>query len=121
MTTTKLTAADLRHFTGTENWYRHALARSVLYTDGIRYVAQNAGAYWLLDIIALSQKSVAALRDQPFQSWTLKVEADASAVLTCTDGNHNPLYRQVIPFTDFPMPEFEAWVENNVILLPSEH
>ena len=29
-----LTANALRTFTGTEHWYRHPLARNVLYTDG---------------------------------------------------------------------------------------
>ena len=49
----ELTAAELAKFTGSEHWYRHALNRKVLFTDGAKYVADRAGAYWLLDEIAL--------------------------------------------------------------------
>jgi hypothetical protein len=47
---------NLRHFTGSENWYRHSLNPTVLYTDGAKHVADTAGAYWLLDEIALAQQ-----------------------------------------------------------------
>ncbi len=46
--TPTLTQADLRQFTGSEHWYRHGLNRKVLFTDGAKYVADTAGAYWLL-------------------------------------------------------------------------
>lgn len=34
MSEAKLSEADLRHFTGSENWWRHGIARNVLFTDG---------------------------------------------------------------------------------------
>ena len=52
-----LDKATLKQFTGTEYWYRHGLVRTVLFTDGAKYVADQGGAYWLLDEIAFSQKS----------------------------------------------------------------
>ena len=52
----KLTEADLRNFTGSEHWYRHGLVRTILFTDGAKYVADQGGAYWLLDEIALAQR-----------------------------------------------------------------
>jgi hypothetical protein len=51
MTEHKLTAGDLMQFTGSEHWYRHGLARALLFTDGAKYVADRGGAYWLLDEI----------------------------------------------------------------------
>jgi hypothetical protein len=43
MTDTKtLTRDDLIQFTGSEHWYRHAMVRDVLYTDGVKYVAETA-------------------------------------------------------------------------------
>jgi len=39
---TKLTPADLAHFTGTGEWYRHGLNRRMLYTDGVQYLAEKA-------------------------------------------------------------------------------
>ena len=47
-----LNKSDLAQFTGSEQWYRHGLVRSILFTDGAKYVADKAGAYWLLDEIA---------------------------------------------------------------------
>ena len=58
MTTTKtLTKPDLAQFTGSETWWRHALVRDVLFTDGAKHVADAGGAYWLLDEIALAQRA----------------------------------------------------------------
>ncbi len=48
-----LTESELAQFTGTEYWYRHAFKRSITYTDGVKYVAEKAGAYWLIDEISL--------------------------------------------------------------------
>ena len=119
--TNTLDKAILRQFTGTEKWYRHGLARKVLFTDGAKYVADEAGAYWLLDEIAFSQslKRVAA---EEFQLWKLKVNLnDHTARLVCEDGNGNAVLRKRIPYTDFPLEEIELYFTNNVILLPSEN
>ena len=50
-----LDKVEFAKFTGTEHWHRHALNSEVLFRDGARYVADHAGAYWLLDEIALAQ------------------------------------------------------------------
>ena len=117
----QLTKDVLAQFYGTEHWYRHPLARDVLYTDGARHVAEHGGAYWLLDEIALPQKFEPTIAAEGFQVWTLKVAEDGSAVLTCEDGNLREVYRKAIPYTDFPLPEITLWFTNNVILLPSEY
>ncbi len=115
-----LTANALRTFTGTEHWYRHPLARNVLYTDGARYVAEQGGAYWLLDLIALAQ-SVAAVTAEPFQLWTLTVQVDRSARLICEDGNGGVVFSKAIEYTDFPLPEIMLYFTDGVILLPGEY
>lgn len=122
-----LTESDLRQFTGTEQWHRHGLMRSNIYTDGVKYVADTAGAYWLIDKIATLQmkREIAAER---FQVWRLIVK-DARATLTCDDGDRIGvgdskliiLHTEEIGFTDFPLEKIEFWVEGDVILLPSEH
>ncbi len=122
MSNTKtLTAKDLLHFTGSENWYRHSLNRKVLYTDGAQYLAEQGGAYWLLDSIAIAQAHVKAVKAEEFQVWTLKVNPDSTALLTCDDGNNCIVYKQSIPFTDFPLPEVKLYFCNNVIMLTSEY
>jgi hypothetical protein len=110
---------DLAQFTGTETWWRHPLTKT-LYTDGVLYVAQSAGAYWLIDAIAFSQYEP-AVRAEEFQCWKLKVEADRSATLTCEDGNGNAVHSQKISYTDFPLNAFELWYAGNTLYLPSEH
>jgi hypothetical protein len=89
MTThTKLTQSDLEQFTGSENWHRHGINRNILFTDGAKYVADRAGAYWLLDEIALIQSHDKRVAAEEFQVWKLTVRPDRTATLTCDDGQH---------------------------------
>ena len=111
----------LAQFTGSEHWYRHGINRNVLYTDGAQYVAEHAGAYWLLDEIALIQPYDKRVATEEFQVWKLKVKPDNSATLTCDDGNGNIVFTKAIEFTDFPPEGITLYFTNNTILLPSEY
>ena len=119
--TKTLNKADLRQFTGSENWYRHPINRKVLFTDGAKYVADAGGAYWLLDEIALIQPHDKAVAAEEFQCWKLRVRADHTATLNCEDGNGNTVFTKEIEFTDFPLDEIALYFANNVIHLPSEY
>lgn len=116
-----LTKNALSRFTGTERWYRHGLACDVLFTDGAKYVADQGGAYWLLDAIALAQRGDQRVAAAAFQLWTLTVRPDRTATLTCVDGNCNPVFRKDLAYTDFPLDEVKLYFTDNVILLPSEY
>lgn len=117
----KLDKADLMQFTGTEYWHRHGLVRSVLFTDGAKYVADAGTAYWLLDEIALAQRFEKGVSGEEFQLWRLTVKKDNKATLVCEDGNGRVVFSKPIPFTDFPLPEISFYFTNNTILLPSEY
>jgi hypothetical protein len=123
MTTTKtLTKDDLRQFTGSETWWRHALVRDIVFTDGAKHVADAGGAYWLLDEIALAQRYNKAVAGEEFQLWKLAVDLDKSrGTLTCEDGNGHVVFRKEIEFTDFPLDEIQLYFCNKTILLPSEY
>lgn len=116
--------AGLRNFTGTGQWYRWSpLFRNILLTDGSKYVADECGAYWLMDAIASHQIDPKAAREE-FQVWTFK--RGTPSTLTMTDGDSDaPVIQQEIGYTDFPLEEIQLWVEadpsGKVILLPSEH
>ena len=111
----KLTQSELKQFTGTEHYYRHWTKR-IVFTDGVHYLAEKAGSYWLIDAIA-SYK-----RKEPFQVWVLKVKEDKSAVLTMQEDTGQPVkVRQVIPFTDFPLDEITLWLIDGILILPSEY
>ena len=75
--TATLSEGQLRQFTGSDNWYRHGINRSVLYTDGAQFLAEQGGAYWLLDIIAIAQQHDARVAGEEFQVWNLKVHSDS--------------------------------------------
>jgi hypothetical protein len=111
---------DLSQFTGTENWYRHS--KLLIYTDGIKYVAEEGKAYWLIDAIASYQSQLRKNRRlAELQLWELKV-TNNKAILTCKeDSNCPPIVTQEIEYTDFPLPYIKLYVENEILLLPSEH
>ena len=114
-----LKSEDLVHFYGTEHWYRTSFSRKIVYTDGVQYVAETGGAYWLIDTIVISQ-SLPKVKAEEFQSWKLTVK-DNKGTLVCEDGDHHQVYKEEIPFTDFPLPEITFWLTDNVIMLPSEY
>ena len=112
--------AALPHFTGTEYWYRHPLSPRHTYTDGVKFIAENAGAYWLLDVI-VSYQMYPKVNTMPLQVWKLTRSGESSAIVTLEDGDGNEVKRQVIEYTDFPLDEFVIWMEGTVMLLPNEH
>ena len=116
-----LDANTLAQFTGSQNFYRHGLVRQVLYTEGVEYVVETAGAYWLLDEIALAQRHIISVKREDFQVWDLKVNAEQTAMLTCGDGNGLEVYSKHIEFTDFPEPGIRFYYSDWVIHLPSEY
>lgn len=119
MPKSKLTAHDLAHFHGSETVYAHGVSRGFTYTEGVRHLAREGGAYWLIDAV-FSHQLNPRVRAEPFQVWTLTVD-NGRAVLTCTDGNDTPpLVTQQIEFTDFPLGVIEMYLEAGVLMLPSE-
>jgi hypothetical protein len=107
-TSTNLAAqleSELAGFTGTESYtnLRYPwLRKRFLLTDGAKYLAEKAKAYWLMDAIASHQTNKVVAVEE-FQFWKLAVGEKREAVLTCTDGNNKELVRQEIPCTDFPL------------------
>jgi hypothetical protein len=111
----------LGQFTGSEAFYRYGLKGEFLFTDGVKYVADAVGAYWLLDEITLAQRFNRAVAAEEFQLWTLKVAGDNTALLSCDDGNGRIVYSKQIAFTDFPTCGMKFYVCNSVIMLPGEY
>jgi hypothetical protein len=112
--------SQLDQFTGTEHYYR--LTRRCLLTDGAKYLADAAAAYWLLDEIAI-QLQVIGTRD-----WFVLVHVQAHdnhALISYIDGNCHEYARQEIPYTDFPMASVKLYAcwdsEHWVLMLPSEY
>ena len=133
-----LTAAELNQFTGTEHWHRHTLNTKITFTDGVQFLAERAGAYWLIDEIACANlrlpgmprllgteileialwgtpkatipDAVKTLEGQKFQVWKLRLDDPGDgATLSVEDGNGNMLHSKRIEFTDFPLREIDIW------------
>lgn len=131
--------AQVDYFTGGGgDMHRHTFG--MLYTEGAHFLAESCGAYWLLDVIASYQPSPliqrnSALRD--FQLWTVRKlpvgapytsedgdecnAGDSAAIVECWEDTDRLAFYQIIPWTDFPLDAVRLYVENGVILLPSEH
>ena len=89
--------------------------RGILFTDGAKYVADQGGAYWLIDEIAIAQRFEKAVKGEEFQVWKLTVNPDRSARLLCEDGNGHTVFEKAIEYTDFPADGIELWFENSTI------
>ena len=111
---------QLLYFTGTTQWYHLPGMKQYTYTDGVRFLAQQAGAYWLLEHIFLHQ-SDEKINKEPFQNWKIVVNDDNSATITVDEGNGKVLKTFNIPFTDFPIKEYEMYFIDNVLLLKGEY
>lgn len=111
--------ASLAMHTGSECVFRHWTGRLV-YTEGVEDLAQQAGAYWLIDLVA-SWTIDGAMRDEEFVVWNLTVNAVRTAVAVADDGNGRELARQDIEYTDFPLDEIKLYLIDGTLLLPSEY
>jgi hypothetical protein len=117
-----LTEGDLSQFTGTSQYYPHPLG--VNYTDGVHYMAEHGGGYWIIDAIAAWQIDPRVSNDpmlQGIQFWSLHVNDDRSAVLICERDTDDVVVSQEITFTDFPLNRLKLYLQDGVVLLPSEY
>ena len=114
----KLNLSDLARFTGSEHAYFNPLFRAVKYTDGVKHVSDNGAAWLITDILAVVC-SVAKVKREPFVVVTLTVKEGKGAIVW-DDGNENKLHRQNVDFTDFPDGKIKFYVENGMMMLPSE-
>ena len=124
----------LRHFTGSEKVFRHTFGQ-IVYTQGVQWLAQEAGAYWLVDAIASHQPNIKRFPNPDFQIWVLTLgHSGSKAVLRCgNDMNGDDtmtidagkeqvpgaMVTQRIPFTDFPLPEIKLYLVDWTLMLPS--
>lgn len=124
---------ELAQFTGDLVRYRHPFNRRVIFTPGVRHLAEKAGAFWLIDAIAshigTEPFEEAAAEDQRIAHmhfWSFERHRDKPSVLYAkADSPEEAFITQEIEFTDFPLPEIHIWAafdgEHWVLYLPSEH
>lgn len=115
--------SELDQFTGTQDYHRTSFL-PVVVTDGVKYLADKANAYWLIDAIGSYTNLITE-----FGAAKLTVR-DHKAELRIEDGNDNLLANQKIDFTDFPLDEITLFLGRAsfpragnvlVVCLPSEY
>jgi hypothetical protein len=111
---------NLSQFSGTERYHRLTMI-PVKCTDGVKYLAESCGAFWLLDAIFAHYVKLQRLGiDEVFATLTVNLDKQA-AVLVGTDGDGRELFKQKIRYTDFPLPKVKIWVMDGVAMLPNEY
>jgi hypothetical protein len=116
---------------GANDFFRHALAPKLTYTDGVRDVAEAAGAYWLLDVIGTEFTPVMLKQFETgygIASIHLLVGQDNSAIIVMSAGGEK-IYERTLEYTSFPVGswEFLLGVDNDLVgyrttlILPTEY
>lgn len=110
--------SELAEFTGTTRYYRSSFG-GLLVTEGVHYLRERANCYWLIDVIESYQPQHGCV---PFQLWGIDVAEDHSAVITMReDTGLEPLVRQSLEYTDFPLSQYELYCIEGVVLLKGEY
>ena len=110
---------DFGSSNGSENFYVQKPSL-ILYTDGVKSMAESCGAYWLIDLV-VSYQGNREINLQRFQVWELKREMEDAFLVAATDGNNNQIASQKIPFSDFPYDTVTLWLVDGCIMLPTEY
>jgi hypothetical protein len=110
---------DLSQFTGTEAYHRTFVFNPNLkHTDGVQYFAEQAQAFWFLDIVATE---IYPFSDKyPFMTIYLIVK-DGKAEIIVQDGDISRLMQRQIEFTDCPEGTYEFFLMDDVLMLTSEY
>lgn len=110
---------EFGEFIGTTKYYRH-FTNLLVFTDGVKAMADRYGAYWLIDVVA-SYQTKPAVREKPFQIWEI-TSRDRKAVVTMKEDDGKPAFvMQEIEFTDFLEGTLKMYLTDGVLLLPSEY
>ena len=107
---------QFKDFYGTENYYKHWKG---VFTDGIKAMADQFKAYWLIDVVFSYQDKKISL--VPFQIWEITSTGEKATVEMKEDTDQPILVSQKIGFTDFPRGMLKMYLIDNVLMLPSEY
>lgn len=101
----------LRHFTGSKTLTRYnPLFPWLVITDGVLYLAEAAGCYWLLDAIATHLHNLHNVH--PREDF-VSIYLEDTTKLTVEDGNGNVYFSQAFEWTTFPFEDFNFFASRN--------
>jgi hypothetical protein len=117
---TALTTKHIENFKATATWHRHPANPRIFYSDGIKFLADSASCWWLVDDIVLTQifSMISAIK---FQIWILEKTGKKRAVLRCESEHGTVLFTKIIPYSEFPLPRVVIYCVDKQIMLASEY
>ncbi len=99
---------------GANQFLRHPLVHSFIYTDGVREIATLAGAYWLLDIVAteVAPLVLKQINDGELAQATVFMTVDDARTACIRVESHGDvmLWSRTLDFTTFPPGEWTLFV-----------
>lgn len=116
--------AGLANFHGTEQYYRHS--HHAVVTDGVKWLADHAQCYWLIDVIASHLPTVPT--DEYFCVVLLTKGEGGAAYFELTNDRPPSMYyaTQVIEYTDIVLEEVKLYCgklddSTWAVMLPGEY
>lgn len=126
MMTAEELSDNLSGFNGTEVYHAGCVLFSkCVLTDGVKFLADNAECYWMIDAIAshIVSASKKDARCKDMQFWTFRKGTPHK--LICEADSDKVVITQEYEMTDFPLDEIKIWAAWNgrywVLMLPSEY
>ena len=119
---------DLSQFWGSASFTQYGMFTKDVASEGVMYLAEEMGAYWLLDSLTACFMELKEKHD--FLVIKLKPIHSHGMQILLEDGNDNLWYTHEVEFTNFnfsKLPvDFAIWAARNEIgsytlYLPSEH
>ena len=111
---------QLAQFRRSEDFYPHR-SQALVYTAGVKFLAERCGLFWLIDVIAAWQWW--ALRDPDlafFQLWELRLIGTRRVVMCLKDSETLAFSLPVARRNDSALDSVSLYVQSGVVMLPSE-
>ena len=120
---------DLKQFYGSEQFYKHGIIRSLIYTEGVKYLAETYSTYWFIDIVASYISEVFKENKKSgdtMQIVGITVNGDHTAHFYIKHDTYTREFiQQDLLYADLPMGTYEFYLNWNgngyTLLLKSEN
>jgi len=116
---------QLQGFCGSTTCFKIPLVKA-RYTEGVKYLAEQAQCHWLVTDTAVVCKSLKNKSNFIVilfkrNSTSVQERTRKEAKITYADGNGIILLEQEYEYTDFPLDELRLFYTDDMLMLPNEY
>ncbi|HBT11153.1 MAG: DUF6876 family protein [Leeuwenhoekiella sp.] len=116
---------QLQGFCGSTTCFKIPLVKA-RYTEGVKYLAEQAQCHWLITDTAvvcksLKNKSTFIVILFKRNSTSVQERTHKEAKIAYADGNGTILLEQEYEYTDFPLDELRLFFVDDMLMLPNEY